>query len=478
MNKPLVIKIGIIAFITLIFLIVLQMVSGTVWERKRFQIQAKNSVAKSWTGHQEVFGPILVLPYKITWQTQVWSKDGERKVAKQHSRTGQKWVMASALDQSTDVETEVRYQGIYKFPVYSSKIQIDGHFSTAGIKDIDTSYISGTDIRVEFDQPFIGIGIADARGINSVPKLDWVGETIDFSPGSRLGYMPSGLHTTVPKSFLVDGAKQTDLPFSVVISLRGMDQIIFYPVAKNYSLHVSSPWQHPKFIGNFLPLNRTISDAGFDAQWAVTSFATNMEDALQRCEAADCKLNNGDGFGINFIEPVDIYLQSERSLKYGLLFIILVFTAFFVFEILKKLPIHPIQYSLVGLAIAVFYLLLMSLSEHLNFSISYSLAALACVVLISFYLIFVLRNTRTACLFGGLLGLLYAMLYVIVSAEDFALLMGSGLVFAMLTLLMVTTRRIDWYQVGLPSPSVVSKVSSNPTAEADDSHAKEIQATD
>jgi inner membrane protein len=246
-----------------------------------------------------------------------------------------------------------------------------------------------------------------------------------------------------------------------------MDEIKFYPAALNYQLSLNSPWQHPKFSGDFLPLSRTISDQGFDAQWEVSSFASNMEEKIALCEVNKCEEVLKGNFGVEFIEPVNVYLQSERSLKYGFLFIVLIFVAFFLFEVLKKLPIHPIQYGLVGLAIALFYLLLLSLSEHLNFLLSYFIAALGSVTLISFYLVNVLRNAKTAGLFAGLLTLLYFTLYIIVSAEDFALLMGSTLVFIVLAVVMMTTRNIDWYKVegGLKDGAVKNESLPNRVSE-------------
>lgn len=459
MNKTLLIKAGVIAIIGIILLLVLESVSGTIWERKNFQEIAKSSVAKSWTGTQDVFGPMLVVPYRIKWSLEEWSDDGKRKILRHKSRAGIKYILPSTTQLEASIATDIRYQGIYQFPVYSTDLNISGNFSAESIAEKIHVSLPNRSAKLTYAQPYLAIAVSDARGINSVPMLKWSAKEYAFKAGSQLPFMDNGIHAPLPIELLqaintstdeiskINTNKEQSLPFSLNLSLRGMDKIKFYPTALNYQLSLNSPWQHPKFSGDFLPLSRTVSDQGFDAKWEVSSFASNMEEKIALCEKNQCEEVMKGSFGVEFIEPVNVYLQSERSLKYGFLFIVLIFVAFFLFEILKKLPIHPIQYGLVGFAIALFYLLLLSLSEHLSFLLSYFIAAFGSVTLISFYLVNVLRNAKTAAMFAGLLTLLYFTLYIIVSAEDFALLMGSTLVFIVLAVVMMTTRNIDWYQV-------------------------------
>lgn len=448
MNKTLLIKTGVITVIGIILLLVLESVSGTIWERKNFQGNAKSSVARSWTGAQKIFGPVLVVPYSVEWRRDEWSDDGKRKIVRHKIREGKKYILPTATQLKAHVVTDIRYQGIYEFPVYSTNLNIQGNFTSDNIAEQIKVSLPNSNAKLKYGQPYLTIAVSDARGINSVPLLNWSAKEYAFKAGSQLSFMDRGIHAPLPKDLLQPTIKQQELPFSLDLSLRGMDEIKFYPTALNYQLSLSSPWPHPKFQGDFLPLSRTISDQGFDAKWEVSSFASNMEEKITLCEKNNCDNVIQGSFGVGFIEPVNVYLQSERSLKYGFLFIVLIFVAFFLFEVLKKLPIHPIQYGLVGFAIALFYLLLLSLSEHMSFMLSYFIAAFGSVVLITLYLVNVLKNTKTATVFGGLLTLLYFTLYIIVSAEDFALLMGSALVFIVLAVVMMTTRKIDWYQVG------------------------------
>jgi inner membrane protein len=157
--------------------------------------------------------------------------------------------------------------------------------------------------------------------------------------------------------------------------------------------------------------------------------------------------------GVRFVQPVDAYSQSERAVKYGFLFVFLTFVAFFLYEVLRRMAIHPIQYALCGAAVALFFLLLVSLSEHLPFLAAYLVASVACVGLVAFYVGHVLRSAKRGIVFGGLLGILYGFLYVILQSEDYALLLGALLLFVALAIVMIMTRRVDWYRLSEEAPT-------------------------
>src|SRR5690606_7276579 len=203
---------------------------------------------------------------------------------------------------------------------------------------------------------------------------------------------------------------------------------------------------------NFLPSDREIGASGFRANWQTSFFATNMQEVLAACDSGqECYGLANSGFGVSLVDPVDQYLMTDRAIKYALLFIGLTFAAFFLFEVLKRLAVHPVQYGLVGLSLALFYLLLVSLSEHVAFALAYGISASACVLLIGFYVSYVLHSWLRGLGFSLGLAMLYGMLYGLLSAEDYALLMGSVLVFALLACVMVLTRKLDWYGVGRPA---------------------------
>ncbi|OLE69735.1 MAG: hypothetical protein AUI36_04545 [Cyanobacteria bacterium 13_1_40CM_2_61_4] len=235
---------------------------------------------------------------------------------------------------------------------------------------------------------------------------------------------------------------------------------MFLPVGGVTDVEVSSDWPHPGFVGAILPDERGVSGRGFQAHWRLSRFATGIDDAIARIRDSMSSLipitaeggSGAPGFlntdlGVRFVQPVDVYQQSERAVKYGIPFVFLTFVAFFLFEVLRRMAVHPIQYALCGAALALFFLLLVSLSEHLPFAGAYLMASGACVGLVAFYVGNVLRSMRRGIVFGGLLGALYGFLYVILQSEDYALLLGALLLFAALAIVMIMTRRVDWYRL-------------------------------
>jgi inner membrane protein len=227
------------------------------------------------------------------------------------------------------------------------------------------------------------------------------------------------------------------ISFSFPLKLTGTSSFGIAPTAENNTVQLESNWQHPSFRGRFLPRTRQVERDGFTAQWEVSQLARNLENALDP--------RGNEVLGVNFMDPINIYLQSERALKYGSLFIVLTFAAFFLCEITLRRPVHIMQYLLVGLALTIFFLLLVALSEHLPFLLAYLASAVACISLITFYLAGMFVSRRMAFSFGAYLAGLYAMIYAILQLEDIALLMGSLLLFVMLAAMMLCTRRLDWY---------------------------------
>jgi inner membrane protein len=338
------------------------------------------------------------------------------------------------------VQTELRKRGIYEARLFHADNRINGHLSLPaqlGIKENFADY--------QFDAPFLAVGISDIRGIENALKLELDGQRLDFVPGTEVAWLGEGVRVTLPT---LDTSKTTELAFAFDLQLQGTGSLRVLPVGKTSSVSLGANWPHPSFIGNFLPAKREINDQGFTADWQTSFFSTNLQEAMHRCVRGDCEAFNSRSFGVSFIDPVDQYLKSDRAIKYALLFIVLTFAGFFLFEVLKSLAVHPVQYALVGVALAFFYLLLLSLSEHIGFALAYLLSASACVLLIGFYVCHVLRSVRHGLSFSAGLAALYGLLYGLLSAEDYALLMGSLLLFGLLGVFMVLTRKLDWYGIG------------------------------
>jgi inner membrane protein len=358
-------------------------------------------------------------------------------------------VYPNLLLQVGTIETDRRYRGIHQVLVYSGQHAFKGDFT---VPSLDQLPRKTPDARIAVGQPFIALSIEDVRGIHNIPKIDWGGRQIEFEQGTDLFAFRSGLHAPLGAMPL---AQAQQVKFSFDLGLDGIERQHFVPVAKNSQISIKSNWPHPQFGGRFLPSPkyRQINADGFQTEWNISSLASNAQTQLSTIEGEfkvldSAPLGRVDRFSVGFIEPVNVYSQSDRATKYGLLFVALTFAAFFIFEILKSLPIHPVQYLLVGLSLVIFFLLLVGLAEHIAFLAAYLIASAACIVLTSFYLTYVLRSTGRAIGFGVALMVLYGALYGLLNSENNALVMGSILLFAVLAAIMVVTRKVDWYQIG------------------------------
>lgn len=439
MQKQLAIKILAIFVVGLLVLIPTTMVEHKVYERHSYHEQAKTTVAQSWTGPQLLTSPILIIPYHLSP-----TKQSGFISDKATSRLNKSVLMlADELLIVADVANKNVFKGIYQVPVYNSSIKFSGKFSAEKIQHQITliQQLQGFE---SLGTPYISIHIADVRGIDKAPSLTINKLPVSLEPGSQLSPFPSGLSAQLPA--LLKGGEA--IGFAVLVSLRGMESLSFVPLADTTNTTIRSDWPHPEFVGATLPSTRDITSSGFSANWSSTRFSSNGPSLLAQClESTECPALLSTSSGVKFIEPVDVYLQSERSVKYAILFIGLSFITFFIFEHIKRIRIHPIQYAFVGLAISVFYLLLISLAEHMAFGWAYLIAVMCCSGLLLFYVRYMLRNLFSALLYSGMIVGLYGLLYVIVQAEDFALLMGAVLVFLVLTAMMVVTRKIDWYSL-------------------------------
>ena len=439
MKKTLGLKLGTIALLAIGLLIPLMMIGGLISERQSLRDSVIDDIAKSSSYAQQISGPVLVVPYRKT--ERVWKTQDGNSFQEARTYTSYLAFLPETFNLDADVKTEQRSRGIYEARLYHAQSRVSGQFRIPANWGIENDL---DDYR--FETPFIAVGINDIRGIQNGLQLQLNDRTLDFTAGSGLDWMGGGVRAMVPG---LDDKQEIRLDYAFDLKLQGTGELHVVPVGRSSTVNVSANWPHPSFIGNYLPNNREITDKGFNAHWQTSFFSTNLEDALARCVASDkCADFQGRRFGVSFVDPVDQYLKSERAIKYALLFIALTFAGFFLFEVLRDLSVHPIQYALVGGALALFYLLLLSLSEHIGFGLAYLLSASGCVLLIGFYLAHVLRSPARGYAFAGGLAVLYGLLFGLLSAEDYALLMGALLLFALLGAFMVLTRRLDWYRAG------------------------------
>lgn len=439
MKYPLFKKVLVIVLLTLLLMIPLTMIEGVVHERSAYRNMARNSIAMSWTGEQQFLGPLLVVPYKEHYTEKVWNKETEHYELKQRTLDRRLFIAPEHLTVDGEVTSETRKRGIYAVPVYRSRLTVSGRFNLERIDEI----AGKTEHEIEWRDAFLSVAVSDVRGVEAQPHLKWRDKEVEFAPDTLVDGIRSGMHAELGKLQREKGA----VDFRFDLKLNGMELLQFSPLGKSTSVRIKANWPDPSFVGRYLPSTREIDAAGFNASWNLSSFSSAIPQHLEDCRKGSCAALLQESFGVRLFNSVDIYQKSERSVKYALMFIGLTFVSFFLYEVMKGLRLHPMQYLLVGLGLSVFYLLLISLSEHMAFLYAYSAASLASTLLIGVYVSSVLGSVRHGGILSAALLLLYGMLYGILRAEDNALLMGSLLIFGMLSLVMIATRRLDWYSV-------------------------------
>jgi len=441
MNRNLSVKLAMITTLIVLLLIPLLLIGNLISERQSRRDGVLEDIARSSSLSQQLSGPVLVVPFRKTlhqWKTD--EKTGQRYQEDSHA-SGRLYFLPQRFDLAADLRTERRARGIYEARLYHASNHIEADFTLPerlGITDDLADY--------QFDAPWLAVGISDIRGIEAGLKLAVDDQTLDFQPGTQVAWLGNGVHAQLPA---LDAATARELKVKFDLGLQGTSRFDVLPVGRESSVALKADWPHPSFVGDYLPVQRNVAASGFDAQWQTSFFSTNLQERLDDClQTNQCEGFTNTRFGVSLVDPVDQYLKADRAIKYALLFVALTFAGFFLFEVLKRLAIHPVQYTLVGFALALFYLLLLSLAEHIGFALAYGLSASGCVLLIGFYVSHVLHSWRSGLGFGVGLASLYGLLFGLLSAEDYALLMGSLLLFATLGLFMVLTRRLDWYGVG------------------------------
>lgn len=444
MDRQLTIKLFTILVIGVLILIPTTLVEYKIDEREVRLVQARVDVAQGWTGPQLLTTPVLVIPYELSGT----SESGFYPKGDQGQSSTQAIVLPDQVHTDITAANTTVFKGIYEVAVFKAETVFNGRFTAKSLAK-QKEKIRRLNGFARFGRPYVSMHIADMRGIDETPILTVNSAPVILDSGSGLSPISDGLHGEFDS---LPGAGE-DLGFTLSLSLRGMGSFSFIDLADAATTLLRSDWPHPAFFGSMLPATRQVSSSGFDASWTSTRYSSNAAGLLEECTTSgNCQRLLASSAGVEFIDPVDVYMQSERSVKYALLFIGLSFVTFLIFEQLRKIRIHPVQYAFVGLVIAIFYLLLISLAEHIAFYQAYCIAVTCCSALLLFYVRYLLGSFKAALLFCLMIVALYVALYVIVQAEDFALLMGAVLVFAILAALMFVTRRVDWYALAESEP--------------------------
>jgi len=433
-----------IVVIALLLLIPLSMVRDLIDERSYRQHEVEADIASQWGGAQTLLGPILKVPYRV------------KTTNNQPERLSAAFYLPQTLDAQLGFTTEMRYRAVFQIPVYRAQGRLVGSFPPPS-----TLPVPGDASAMLWDQAVLLMGVGDLMGIDSDPTLKWLGKPVAFTPGSDAPAIP-GMQAPLPPLFLTD----TDpLPFAIDLTVRGTDRLLLVPVGAASSLTLTGDWPHPGFVGGALPGERQVTPTGFTAHWTLSylarGFPQNWTEATESqpsgTQAYDgssyddrtgiAAAMNAASVGMTLVQPVDFYHVSERAAKFGFLFVAAMFGTVFVTELASGRRVHVVQYLLIGAALALFFCLLLALSEVIGFTPAYLLAALMTTGLIGAYLGHVAQSRRKGAIGAGVLAGLYGYLYVLLQLEDLSLLAGALGLFASLAAFMWFTRKVDWFRL-------------------------------
>ena len=454
------IRLLVVLFLSVVMQVPVLMIEGLIAERRTRRDAALDEVASSWGRAQTVTGPILVLPY--VRRVHERTVDGKAVVREVRQRLR---ILPRTLQVEGRLEPQERRRGIFAVPVYESDLTLSGTFAALDPTKFPTSK---DDVTFQWADAHVVVGIADPRSIQEATALDWGGRAIPFEPGTRsLGDPPVGIHA--PLGWTGEpppGA--APMPFRLPLKLHGSVGFRVVPAGEQTDVHLVSPWPSPSYKGAWLPTRHTTRESGFDAQWSIPNLGRGLPSVLLdeavAVPAVRRDVTTMDGgtlsalaFGVDLINPVDTYRLADRSVKYAFLFIVFTLGFLWLVEVLLGVPVHPVQLLLVAAALAVFYLLELSLAEHIGFKPAYAVATVAIVGMITAYAAAFLRSWRRALALGAAVAALYGYLYIVLVNEDAALLVGSIGLFAALAAVMFLTRKVDWSRAG-------ARESSSPAA--------------
>ena len=419
-----------VGFLAVLLLIPVAMMGGLVRERQERRDEAVADVSSKWGNVQSVIGPALVVPY--TRRSVETSTDG-RETTRTETRNA--IFLPRLLRVRGSMDAERRSRGIFSVSVYRLGLTVEGEFARPSFSEpgLDPAAIA-------WDRAHLVVGISDARAIQQETVVTWNDRTVPFVPGTgAFTDAGTGIHAVVG---LAEGGGQAR--FSFPLAINGSVGVYFTPFAQSTSVELQANDGHPSFQGNWLPVERSIAADSFKARWSIPSLGRSYPQSWD-AEAGMRGEIGASRFGVELVNPVDHYRMAARSVRYAGLFILLTFATVWLIEVLAGVRVHPIQYLLLGGALCLFYLLELSLSEHLGFPLAYGIASLAVIGMVTGYSHAVLVELRRSLVVVAGVTLLYGDLYVLLMNEDDALLIGSVGLFLILAAVMFATRRVDWY---------------------------------
>ncbi len=424
-KRSITLKIVSVGILILLLLIPAAMTQNLISERQSRRDSVVKEISQKWGESQTITGPFITVPFKTFF------KDNE---GKPQFNLNYLHILPETLNIAGEIKPKVRYRSLFEAVLYNTKLKFRGSFKLPL-----TSQLNIDSDNILWDKAYLSLGITDMRGIQDKIVISLNKSAYDANPGLKTTDLTAAGVSTPVKSLLPNEANT----FSFDLSLNGSEQINLIPVGESNAVKINSSWPSPSFNGAFLPATREVKKDGFSASWKILHLNRNYP---QFWEGAQYKVTQS-AFGVKLMLTADIYQKSMRLAKYSIMFLVFTFATFFFSEIINKQKIHPIQYILIGIAILIFYTLVLSLSEHMHFNYAYILSATSVTLIISGYAKAIISNSRFALTILGILTILYCYLFIVLQLEDYALILGSIGLLVILALVMYITRKIDWYEI-------------------------------
>jgi inner membrane protein len=424
------IKAGIIGILILLLLIPTYYVKDLIEEREARQKEAIAEVNQKWAGKQTITGPILAVPYNATTADVNGKVTNVKKYA---------YFLPDQLQVDAIANPQEKHRGIYKVMLYNAQVNMKGLFEKVNLSQL------GIDPQTVFwNEVFVRMSITDTRGLNDELQLKWNDSTLQFSPnaiGEQDG--AGGLTARLPIQSIEELNK---ISFESKLNVSGAEQLLFTPIGKTSKINVESTYPHPSFTGEVLPQSNLVKDSGFTASWISLAHKRSFPQEFRQNESPNGKTYNVESaaVGMNLIVPVNAYQKTLRSIKYAILCIALTFAAFFLIETINRKSVHPFQYGLIGLALILFYTLLLSFSEYIGFNPAYGIASLCTIGLIAWFVKGILSSTKLSIILSVVLMLVYSYVFSILQLQDYSLLLGSIGLFITLAVIMYFSRKLQW----------------------------------
>lgn len=437
-------------FVTVIIALLLvpvESVKNVIKERNLRQIEAQNEISSKWGKEQIVSSIILTVPYSIYTKVYTNKEKTEFEIKKENHLAH---FLPQELDINGEIKSELKHRGIFNAVVYNSDLKISGSFNQPDFSEWSVGL--NEERVIKWHQAFVSLGISDLSAVQEEINLVWNEQKLPFEPiNTTMQPYIENSNLSSPVFVNADDTTSNTYNFSFDLKFNGSNSLDFIPLGKTTTVAINSDWKDPKFDGTFLPDTHKVTNKGFDANWKILQ----INRTLPQKYIDNVRNINSSAFGIKLIVPVDEYLKSMRAVKYAILLISLTFLSFFFIQILRKVQMHPLQYLLIGFALSLFYILLVSISEHLSFDLAYLISAFSTILLVSIYVKKIFKSKNLWLVISSVLSILYVFIFTIIQLQEYSLLMGSIGLFITLAIIMYLSRNIDWYNVGKNNESEI-----------------------